>query len=343
MSVPSNKLERDVTIDTLRFIGISLIILAHVSPPNILFNIRCFDVPLMLFVSGLSYANKDVKGNYSFFIHRFKRLLIPLYLFLSVYFALIFSLKYIFSIDFGITLQQMVESYLLINGIGYVWIIRIFLMVALLTPWLISFSRKFKSNAVFLATIFLLMLIQNILLSYNIGENNIIVYEFIYYAVGYSCLFLYGLRIRNMKNNILYYELFWGVIFIAYAYFIYTNSAENKVYHMIQINNYKSPPQLYYLVWGAFLSTICYIIIQKHSQLWLAKYKLFSFIGMNTIWIYLYHIPLIQITTILKTPWYIQYLVVYALAVTFCYIQVKFVKEIKNKYPSLPILKYLKG
>lgn len=89
---------RDIFIDTLRFVGISLIILAHVSPPNIPFNIRCFDVPLMIFISGLIYADKNTGINFHFFIHRLKRLLIPLYLFLTIFFILIFFLKYIFKI-----------------------------------------------------------------------------------------------------------------------------------------------------------------------------------------------------------------------------------------------------
>lgn len=44
-------MQRNNCIDLLRFWGLSLIILAHVNPPGILFHIRCFDVPLMLFVS----------------------------------------------------------------------------------------------------------------------------------------------------------------------------------------------------------------------------------------------------------------------------------------------------
>jgi len=47
---------RVVQIDILRFIGLSLIVFAHVKPPTILFEIRSFDVPLMLFISGMSYV-----------------------------------------------------------------------------------------------------------------------------------------------------------------------------------------------------------------------------------------------------------------------------------------------
>lgn len=42
--------QRDLYIDFLRFIGISLIILAHVEAPSGITQFRSFDVPLMVFV-----------------------------------------------------------------------------------------------------------------------------------------------------------------------------------------------------------------------------------------------------------------------------------------------------
>lgn len=41
--------QRDLYIDFLRFIGISLIILAHVEAPSGITQFRSFDVPLMVF------------------------------------------------------------------------------------------------------------------------------------------------------------------------------------------------------------------------------------------------------------------------------------------------------
>ncbi|SFK21637.1 hypothetical protein SAMN04488079_106193 [Methylophaga sulfidovorans] len=48
---------RDHRIDLLRFIGLSMIIFAHVGPPSILFQLRNFDVPLMVLISGMSYCS----------------------------------------------------------------------------------------------------------------------------------------------------------------------------------------------------------------------------------------------------------------------------------------------
>lgn len=54
--------QRDLHIDFLRFIGISLIILAHVEAPSGITQFRCFDVPLMVFVSGLSFRIQKEGG-----------------------------------------------------------------------------------------------------------------------------------------------------------------------------------------------------------------------------------------------------------------------------------------
>lgn len=56
--------QRDLHIDFLRFIGISLIILAHVEAPSGITQFRCFDVPLMVFVSGLSFRIQKEGGDF---------------------------------------------------------------------------------------------------------------------------------------------------------------------------------------------------------------------------------------------------------------------------------------
>ena len=75
--------QRDLYIDFLRFIGISLIILAHVEAPSGITQFRSFDVPLMVFVSGLSFSTKG-GGFWKYVWKRVKRLCIPVYLFLTI-------------------------------------------------------------------------------------------------------------------------------------------------------------------------------------------------------------------------------------------------------------------
>ncbi len=48
---------RDTRIDFLRFVGLIMIIFAHVNPPAVLFQLRNFDVPLMVLISGVSFVS----------------------------------------------------------------------------------------------------------------------------------------------------------------------------------------------------------------------------------------------------------------------------------------------
>lgn len=83
---------RDKTIDIMRVIGIMLIILAHVSPPEFLFQLRTFDVPMMIFISGMSYyvaSKKDVKI-VPYVKSRFRRLVVPAWIFITLFYITIY-------------------------------------------------------------------------------------------------------------------------------------------------------------------------------------------------------------------------------------------------------------
>ncbi|MEG2251361.1 MAG: acyltransferase family protein [Bacilli bacterium] len=131
---------RDIKIDFIRFIGISLIILAHVSPPNWLFQFRNFDVPLMVVLSGYLYSMKSKKSNQlnlQYIIKRFKRLVIPVWIFLTILFLgiLVYQPRIL-------TLKLLITSFGLYSGIGYVWIIRVYLIIALFGESVSNFINK---------------------------------------------------------------------------------------------------------------------------------------------------------------------------------------------------------
>lgn len=82
---------RMFSLDLLRVLGLLCIILAHVSPPNIIFQIRNFDVPFMVMISGILFnltnIEKDDKVNIMEYVKkRFVRLVIPVWIFLSILF-----------------------------------------------------------------------------------------------------------------------------------------------------------------------------------------------------------------------------------------------------------------
>lgn len=136
---------REERIDTLRFLGISLIILAHVGAPAWVNQLRCFDVPLMFFVSGLACSSKPIVNYWDYAIKRAKRLLYPTWGFLAVFLLLLSLLRLILHKE-PLPLDYYIESLTMTGGGGYVWIIRIFFLVALIQPIWLWIEKKLNST-----------------------------------------------------------------------------------------------------------------------------------------------------------------------------------------------------
>lgn len=120
-----------------------MIILVHCGAPKWLAQFRCFDVPLMFFVSGLAISGKSIDNYPSYIFKRAKRLLIPTWGFLLIFFALLNGASLVLHKELP-AYNYFIESFAMIGGIGYVWIMRIFLLVAMATPLLIYINTKAK-------------------------------------------------------------------------------------------------------------------------------------------------------------------------------------------------------
>lgn len=319
---------RDASIDLLRFLGLSLIILAHVRPPELLFQLRAFDVPLMLFVSGLAFSGREPDFSVRFFCKRIKRLVVPVYIFLTIYFLGVFLARQI-GVDFGVRIHHVVGSYLLMDGIGFVWVIRIFLIVGILTPFLLMLN-KVTHNALLWLTILTILVVDELLIGNGVGMNSLFVREFIYYGVGYGLMFFLGLRYKCLleKQRVMIFA-------VAALGYIGLQLIENSqsVGGVISVNSFKYPPRALFLLYGTAMSFLAVTLAQSlANRVHIPKWMLF--IGQNTIWIYLYHIPLIQLTGMLAMPWGARYVLVYMLATFAVYAQNLIVNRFKIPYST---------
>lgn len=136
---------RDKSIDVLRFIGLSCIILVHCNSPFLISQLRCFDVPLMLFVSGLACSGKVIPNYREYIIKRAKRLLIPTWCFVSVFLVLMLGAQYALHKPL-LSYSYIAESYAMTGGIGYVWIVRVFLLVAIITPMIMWIEKRISND-----------------------------------------------------------------------------------------------------------------------------------------------------------------------------------------------------
>lgn len=331
-------IKRNNYIDFLRFLGITFIVVAHVYAPFTITQIRCFDVPLMVFVSGLSFSGKEIVPSWkSFYYPRIKRLLIPVYLFLIVYFG---GWWIIGKPD---STEEIIGSFLLLESpsIGFVWIIKVFLIIMIITPWLIQINKNIKMGP-FLLLILLFLILQEIIvkLSNNINPGSLIglfAKESFSCIVGYSIPFLFGLRFRYIDK-----KKGWASFTIVILVFLICIAAYFCQYGCpIEISpRFKYPPYRYFIVYGTGISLILWVLRDYLERL--SNNKFVLFVGQNTIWIYLWHIPFVYIANRFIDVWAVRYLFVYIGAVSCFFLQFMIVAKIK-KSCNWSGLKYLIG
>ena len=124
-------------------------------------------------------------------------------------------------------MKKIICSYLLLttNTIGYVWIIKVFLLIMLLTPFLINVNEKFKSS-IWICFVILMSILLEVscyilpILSKINRTVCIVYYEIIPFTLAYSIPFLFGLRFRNdsVKKELLI--LLFLVFFLCHIIFL---------------------------------------------------------------------------------------------------------------------------
>jgi len=257
-------------------------------------------VPLMVLVSGmafsLSFRAQDAYGQYVW--KRVKRLLFPAWLFLTGYFS--FFLLFDRS-SAELTSKKIVESFLLLDGIGFVWIIRVFLLVALMAPVTYSFFQRRHSDRLYLMQLFGIFVIYEVarfgVSAYLPGPAGQLVSLSALYLVPYSLVFALGLLIPEAKQRTnMLLALFFGTVFVT---MLLALRQANGGYVPTQV--YKYPPSLYYFSYAIAISIALWFV---SNPLWrlINRSKVASavvlFVAQNSLWIYLWHIPLAKLSGI---------------------------------------------
>lgn len=284
--------KRDIRIDALRALAIILIILAHAKPlaqpPVFLYQIRTFDVPLMAFLMGSSYVlseQKNKKESFHLYLwKRFKRLVVPAWIFLTFFFVLMWF-EYLFSTkDYPFTKDIIVTSYTLESGIGYVWIIRVFFIIAILSP-IIYFIAK-KSNTIVKTTMLLIvfLIIQTIFCDVSNGMidgTKESIQNYIVIPFGYCIAAFVGMKAseQDINKNI-------RLSIIITAFFILTGFSVN----FGQLQTFKYPPSAYYLTYGIGMSMILYTILSfKKIEVKISKLKFLTWLSKYSLELYYWH------------------------------------------------------
>lgn len=319
-----NYFERDARLDVLRGIGILCIILAHVEPPISIMQIRSFDVPLMVLVSGASfYTSRKKSEEYGRYLYeRFIRLVIPTWIFLSFFFCFSLGMSLLVNRPFPFSMENVLSSFTLMGGIGYVWVIRVFVLVAIIVPLA---KKELSGNH----KIQLWLILGFCYLSYEIAARhlsfphnewlNVIFKEIILYAIPYGLIAVVGMTIFriNPQKRLLLALLLLLIFFLIAIWFYLTKGC------FITSNQYKYPPTIYYLSYAIGTSLLVSCISESlRIRSSLIGQKL-TWIGRRTMWTYLWHIFILYIIKWVhfKSGFLIMYSVVVASAIIIVVIQ----------------------
>jgi len=289
----NKKENRNFDLDILRSAGLFLIILAHCQPVDLLFQLRNFDVPLMVIVSAATfsmlYKNTPLKAK-TFYIKRIKRLILPTWYFLTFFFGSIFIGSYIIKMPYPFSLNEIISSFFLYWGIGYVWILRIFLFVTILTPPLLLFKDKIKNNTTYATIIIISYMIYEIIASnlYSIDPANEelgILGTIFLPIIPYAALYAYGLKFEELSNKtLILIALITFFIFAVLGFYYYRDTGG-----IVPTQHLKYPPQLYYLSYAILMTNVLYLIVRNFYPKSLLK-DFWTWISSNSLWIYLWHI-----------------------------------------------------
>ena len=297
--VAQSKEQRDMRLDFMRALGTLTIIVPHVLSPDILVQIRAFDVVMLVFVSGMSYAYQNINGHsleyHQYVKKRCKKLLFPTMILIFIVFGTVNMVSIMLSKGVHYDLCDLLKSiFLFEDGIGYVWIIKVYLGLALLAPLIWKFFRKVNGNAIFLGicvvTYIASRIIREITQKIYIPLINVLFEEYVFYIVAYSIPFSIGIYIGKNKKEIKGIGIWFILLFICAQIAIVVRGRG------FEPNAYKYPPQLYYLAYGTVCSIVIYYIAPTKIN------TCIRWLSQNSLVFYLVHVFwIIWISTIINS------------------------------------------
>lgn len=283
--------ERNTGLDLMRVLGIFLIMIAHAEPPAWFDQLRNFGTPLLIVASGATYAfiyrTRTLKA-LPFLRKRLSRLIFPAWIFLTFFFLFFYCAAVVLGKDYPFDFRTVATSFTFYSGIGYAWILNIYLLLALITPAALYLKKAGASNLFYFSMIVIVYCIYELLLRasgpYISGPLVELTGRVIFAIVPYSLLYLYGFKLEELSNR---QVAIAGIV----ALFIFACIAvdfELASGAFVPTQKFKYPPSIYYLSYAFFALNAVFLVCRNYFNgrnsaviLWLSSHSL---------WIYLWHI-----------------------------------------------------
>ena len=311
--------DRDGSIDILRSFAIIGIIIAHIDPPKWLGQLRGFDVVLMVFLSAVC-AKGFTKNDFSFLkycIQRCIRLIFPVWIFFTGYYVGIYLFYYL------PPWNEIIGCFALTSE-RYVWIIRILILLALIAPMIFKATQRISSTNIMLILVIGFTLCE---LLFNVYSSKL--YNMLLMTIPYALVYTLGINIRKFTQK--QCLILGGVCLGAFAIFSIYYKVDTGLFKLTSEAKY--PPRFYYISYGLAVTLLMWTyrnwLYRILSKIQLSRFA--TFVGSHTYWLYLWHIPMVDITKGLFNPW-IRFTIVFCSALLAVTIQDALVKRyVKNK------------
>lgn len=281
--------ERDINFDMLKIIGLFSVIIAHTDPPEAIFYFQSFDVPLMVIISGalFSYSSRNkVSASWTYIQQRLLRLIVPTWTFLAFFFVATYLVFSASGKRYPFSSQQIIDNFALLHG--YVWIIRVFILVAIITPLLLRLRTTVSNWYFFLILATAYLSYEGIYRLFGQWDNSgvfVLISMGVFYILPYGCLFGLGMSLPGLDKRTIgaIVLLFLGVFSVLVAYNYHSEVP-------LRLQEYKYPPRLFYIAYAIFVSLLFYLLVERMQIKSRLIIDAVTFISSSSIWIYLWHI-----------------------------------------------------
>lgn len=315
---------RVFSMDLIRTISILLIIGSHVVGMR---NMFCqlmfgFNVPCMVLISGY-VANKDTCDSFfEYYKKRFRRIVLPSWGYFILYFALVFVVVKITERGYPYSKKQMLMTFLFLDGIGYTWILAIFVMIAAIIPIIKIVYKKFKNGIALWMVVYLMAA-----LIMFFTPNETAVEKIFLYISSYLFLATVGFGFEDIKKSKICVGIGFAIMLMLVAYVFATD-----LFAIWEISINKYPPNIYYVMYGIlifFLLDALNSLIPDPKK-YKVMYNAILYTSKCSFDIYLWHIFALFVTNSIENVW-IRLLIVYALSFILSWLYRIVINIVKNK------------
>lgn len=284
---------RNINLDLMRFLGVLIIMLAHAEPPAWIHQLRNFGTPLLIVASALTYAiiysNSEVATG-SFLRKRLTRLTVPAWIFLTLFFSVTFVAADVLNKDYPFSAADIFETMTFYNGIGFVWIFKVYIMLALITPWAVKFSHSTLSNSRYFGSLLCLYMVYEAAIhsvSQLVPQQMTSFFNTtVFVVIPYSLLYLYGLRLGRLNDaQILRVVAVSLLVFLVLMFVLFLETGE-----WVGTQKFKYPPTLYYLSYSFVGLNLVYLFCRRFKLRDGVLSSWVVWLSANSLWIYLWHI-----------------------------------------------------